>query len=378
MTTVVSASAVCTPGSPLAGWLAIDGGRIVETGNGRVPRGAVDLGDALLAPGYIDLQVNGVDGDDFASAKDDGWHRAARALLAHGVTAYCPTFVSAPLELYAAALDRAAAARAVCAAERLPEILGVHLEGPFLGDAPGAHPVELLRPVDLQFLDRVLDDHPGLLRIVTLAPESDPTLAGTRRLAAAGIVVALGHSRAGYDDARAAADAGARVVTHLFNGMGPLHHRDPGLPGAALDDERLTATLIADLVHVHPAIVRLAVTAKQQLALVSDAVAVESDRLRTDTGAATLADGTLVGAIALLDRAVANVVSLGVPVARAVEMATRIPADVLGLRDRGRLEPGALADLVVLDPQTLHVRAVWLRGEPATSGTETRSSHNGR
>jgi N-acetylglucosamine-6-phosphate deacetylase len=278
--------------------------------------------------------------------------------------------VTAPLDAYERRLARIAATRA--SGTGGAAILGVHLEGPFLGGAPGAHQVDLLRPADPAWLSRVLDDHPGLVRVVTLAPEADPALAAIRLLARRGVVVALGHSIASYDDVMAAADAGASVVTHLFNGMGPFHQREPGLVGAALTDPRLTPTVIADLVHVHPAALRLAIAAKRSLALVTDAVAVDAD---TDTdagdtalsdrdGVPRLRDGTLVGSTLSLDRAIRNVVGLGVPVERAVEMATTVPAGVLGVEDRGRLVPGARADLVVLDPTTLEVRAVWFEGEP--------------
>jgi N-acetylglucosamine-6-phosphate deacetylase len=220
-------------------------------------------------------------------------------------------------------------------------------------------------------LRAVLSAFPRLVTIVTLAPEADPGLAATRLLAENGVTVALGHSTATYDSARAAADAGARLVTHLFNGMGPLHHREPGLAGAALDDERLTPTLIPDLVHVHPAALRLAIRRKHNVCLVTDRVATEGLRI-TEDGAAHLDDGTLAGSTLSMQRAVHNTVGLGVPVERAVEMATTIPADVLGLADRGRIAPGMRADLVALDPESLAVCAVWLGGELAVGPTELR------
>ena len=207
------------------------------------------------------------------------------------------------------------------------------------------------------------------MRIVTLAPEADPDLAGTRMLAAAGVVVAIGHSTATYAEARAAADAGATLVTHLFNGMAPFHHRHPGLAGAALDDARLTPSLIADLVHVHPAALRLAIGAKRSVALVTDAVAVGAGTvgdvvMEERDGAARLADGTLAGSVLTMDRAVRNVVDLGFSLVRAVEMASAVPAQILGSDDRGRLEPGRRADIVALDRVSLAVRAVWVGGEP--------------
>ncbi|HUF83089.1 MAG TPA: amidohydrolase family protein [Acidimicrobiia bacterium] len=365
MTTTLVAT-LCAPGPPTPGWLVLGDGVIVDMGAGAVAAGPdiVDLGDALLVPGLLDLQVNGVGEVDFARADGAAWQRARAALVRGGTTGFCPTLVSAALDSYEPWLTEVAA---IAADDDGAAILGVHLEGPFLGGAPGAHPVELLRPAEPVWLEKLLDAVPGLVRIVTLAPEADPDLFATRLLAGRAVVVALGHSTASYDDVMAAADAGASVVTHLFNGMGPFHQRAPGLIGAALSDPRLTPTIIADLVHVHPAALRLAIAAKDSLGLVTDAVAVGTaiaDTARPDQdGVPRLADGTLVGSTLTLDRAVRNVVGLGVPVARAVEMATAVPADVLGLRDRGRLAPGARADLVALDPTTLEVRAVWLEGE---------------
>ena len=359
---VLASGALCRPGVPTPGWLAVEDGVIVEVREDRPPAGAIDLGSAVLAPAFIDLQLNGADDVDLAVADRSGWQRACRHLARHGVSAYLATFVSAPLDAYDQLLRRLHAARD----EPHPEAavpLGAHLEGPFLGEAPGAHPVELLRPADLAWLGSLLQAHPGEVRMVTIAPEADPGLAAVAWLASHGVLVALGHSRASDADARAAAAAGARAVTHVFNGMGALHHRAPGLVGAALDDERLTPTLIADLVHVHPTVVRIVLAAKDTVALVSDAVAV-GGAVQATAGAARLADGRLVGATALLDEAVANVVGLGVPVERAVRAASTVPAGLLGLSDRGRLAVGARADLVALDPGSGALRGTWVGGEP--------------
>lgn len=368
MTSILAASSIGPSGAAGPGWVAIEDGIVVDRAAGRPPRGARDLGDSVLGPGFIDLQANGVGDVDFVSADAVAWARAGSALLRHGVTAYCPTFVSAPLARYDAALGRAdAARRAAIDDPSQPAILGVHLEGPFLGTAPGAHALDLLRSADAGWVDALLAAHPNLVRIVTLAPEADPHLVVTRDLVAAGIVVALGHSRATYDEALAAADAGARVVTHLFNGMGPLHHRAPGLAGAALDDDRLTPTLIADMVHVHPALVRLVLRAKRDVVLVSDVVAVD-DVGSAATGAARRGDGVLLGATTLLDAAVQNVVALGVALDRTLELVTLRPAALLGLEDRGRLEPGSCADLVAVDPTTGAVRSVWRAGNEVDLG----------
>jgi len=356
--TTVLAAAVCPPGTPHAGWVAIADGIIQEVGDGRAPSGALDLGDLVVAPGYIDLQVNGIGEIDFATAPPEQWSQAAAQLARAGTTAWCATFISTELAAYDGLLTRANAATSLPLSST---ILGVHLEGPFLGGAPGAHRREVLTTADPAWTGALLDQHPNLVRMVTLAPEADPDLATTRALNDREVVVALGHSSASYDDAIAAADAGATVVTHLFNGMGSLHHRDPGLAGAALDDERLTPTVIADLVHVHPVALRLALARKKNVALVSDAVAIGA--LVEADGAAWTTDGVLAGATTGLDGAVGNLVAIGVPIARALEMATAIPAAVLGLSDRGRLVPGAVADIVAVDPMTARVQQVWVGGD---------------
>jgi N-acetylglucosamine-6-phosphate deacetylase len=366
---VLAAAAVAVPEADRLrlhrpGWLALEGGRVVDAGEGIAP-GALELGDVVLGPGFVDLQVNGVHDVDFAIADEDGWRRAGRSLLGHGVTSYCPTLVSAPLGTYGPTLERIAAARDDAATRGLPSILGAHLEGPFLGGAPGAHAPELLRLAQPEWLSALLDAQPGLVRIVTLAPEADPMLAATRLLSQRGVIVAIGHSAASYEDVIDAADAGARVVTHLFNGMPPFHHREPGLVGAALDDDRLTPTIIGDLVHVHPVGLRLAVARKRNVALVTDAVAVPGRSAGVTwsevDGAARLADGTLAGAVSTMDVALRNLVSIGVRLDRALELAAAVPARLLGL-DQYAVGIGGCADLVALDATTLAVRAVWMEG----------------
>lgn len=348
-------------------WLAFEDGVVAAAGRDDAPGGARVVGDVVFAPGLVDIQVNGIGAVDFGRAGPDEWRATGRLLLASGVTSYLPTLVSSPRDGYRDALARVAAARDDAAGAGLPRIEGVHLEGPFLGAAPGAHPPELLGPVDLEWLLALLDTQPGLVRLVTLAPEADPGLGGTRALVERGVVVSLGHSRCTYEQALAAADAGATLVTHLFNGMGPLGHRAPGLPGAALDDDRLTPSLIADFVHVHPAMLRLAAL-RTPCILVTDAVAVGIDAFGqtvTDRdGAAFLRDGTLAGSTLTMDRAVRNAGTL-VGAARAVEMATSTPARAVGVEAYATQGVGGRADVVALDRTTLEVRAVWLAGEAA-------------
>jgi len=351
--TVLAAARVLTGDGGMSAspaFVVIEEGRVVATGTGSPPGGGIDLGDALLAPGFVDLQVNGLGTVDFATADPAAVTGTLDELTRRGVTSCLPTLVSAPLDAYAPALDRL----------REAGVWGVHLEGPFLGGAPGAHTPAYLRRADVPWLAHLLETYGELIRVVTLAPESDPELRATRELVRRGVRVALGHSTASYEEARAAAAAGASLVTHVFNGMGALHHRAPGLAGAALTERRLVPSLIADFVHVHPAVVRLVVAARPDALVVSDAVGgvAEVD------GAARLPDGTLAGAIATLDAGVRNLASLGVTAQQAVRMATGNPTKAIGATDRGRLAPGCRADVVALDPETLAVRAVWVNGRP--------------
>ncbi|MDQ1396242.1 MAG: N-acetylgalactosamine-6-phosphate deacetylase [Acidimicrobiaceae bacterium] len=324
--------------------------------------------DRVLAPGFVDLQVNGIDQFDVAQAEGTDWDRLDRLVAAQGVTTWCPTLVTAPLDSYAAPLARIAAAAARPDAGR-PTIAGAHLEGPFLGGAPGAHRRHDLAPIDPAWLDQL----PPIVRIVTLAPELAGAAEAVARLVVRGVLVGLGHSTATFEQAGSAAGAGARLVTHLFNAMGPLHHRSPGLVGAALSDDRLVPSLIADLIHVHPAALGAAFRAKGpgRVVLVTDAVAWRSGavgrvRVAMVDGAPRLADGTLAGSALTMDAAVRNVVEhAGVPLADALTAASTAPASLLGLDDRGRIAPGARADLVALSPApALAVEQVWIAGTP--------------
>lgn len=317
-----------------------------------------------LVPGFVDLQVNGHDDVDVATATGTGWDRLDELLARQGVTTWCPTLVTAPLDAYAAPLRRIAAAAARSGPR--PEIAGAHLEGPFLGGRAGAHPPGLLRPIDTAWLERL----PPVVQVVTLGPELEHAPDAVEALVGRGVLAALGHSSATYERSTEAIDAGARLATHCFNAMDGLHHRAPGLLGAALTDDRITASLIADLAHVHPALLRLVFRAKgpQGAALVTDAVAwrsghVGSIAIAAVDGVPRLADGTIAGSALTMDQAVRNVVAAaGVPLADAVTAATATPARLLGLADRGRLAIGARADVVALS-ETLAVEATWVAGE---------------
>ncbi|MEU4801035.1 N-acetylglucosamine-6-phosphate deacetylase [Actinosynnema sp. NPDC023587] len=351
-------------------------GRIIDVVPGEPPADAEVLTGGLLTPGLVDVQVNGAVGVDFAEVDDEGMRFVARSLPKTGVTRFLPTLITAPVPV---ALRQARAVLAASAA--LPEgsgarPLGVHLEGPFLSPKrPGVHdPALMVEPGPAQIDLLLADDLRSSLRMVTLAPEQPGGLAAVRRLSEAGVLVAVGHSDATGEQTRAAAEAGARMVTHLFNAQRPLGHREPGVPGVALVDDRFTLGLIADLAHVGPDVCRLVFNAAgHRVALVTDAVAAAGMPpgryqlggevvVLSEDGVPRSPEGTIAGSALTLDRAVRNIVSVGVDVAHALASATIIPADAIGEPTLGRLAPGAVADLVWWD-DNLRPRKVWVAGE---------------
>lgn len=361
----VRAARVVTPQGIISpGAVEIGGGRIVA-----VSAVTGDVPDRTLCPGFVDLQVNGHGDVDVATATGDEWHRLDESLLSQGVTTWCPTLTSRPLDLYPPAL--AAVEEVAGRPGPRPTIAGVHLEGPFLSpDHAGAHPAGHLGAVDRGWLDAL----PPMVKVVTIAPELKGALGAIASLSRRGVLVALGHSGADHATTTAAVDAGARLVTHVFNAMATLHQREPGLVGAALTDDRVAVSLIADLVHAHPAVLSLVFRAKGPfgVALITDATAWQSPRIREAVtlrdGAPRRSDGTLAGSTLTMDRALANVVRhAGVPLEGGAAAAATVPARLLGLTDRGRIEPGARADLVALRPD-LSIEAVWVGGEQVVGG----------
>jgi N-acetylglucosamine-6-phosphate deacetylase len=356
--------------------LIVDKGVIVAaTPHADRPTRAVqhDLGGGVLSPGFIDWQVNGGGGVLFnETPTPEGVRAIAEAHRRFGTTALLPTVITDSPGKLAEALQ---AAREACVA--VPGAIGVHVEGPYIDPRrKGAHPPQWIRPMRKENADALIAARAGVM-VVTLAPASvdNETIRG---LADSGIVVSLGHSEATTEEAKAAFDAGARAVTHLYNAMSQLGHRSPGLVGAALADPRVICGFIADGFHVHEAATRVAFAAKGKggVSLVSDAMPpaaggpslyeLQGRRVAQEGLKLTLADGTLAGsAITMLDavRYVAN--TIGLPLADALTMATLTPARLLKVDDRmGRLKAGLRADLVHLDDQ-LNLMGVWIAGEAA-------------
>jgi N-acetylglucosamine-6-phosphate deacetylase len=353
--------------------LVIEGDSIAAvTGVDNRPRGGEqeDLGGGILAPGFIDWQINGGGGVLFnAEPTVEGIAAIAAAHRRAGVTGFLPTVVTDAPRVLAEAL---AAARE---AERsVPGALGVHVEGPFIDPRrKGVHPPEFIRPIQERDADALIGARAGVM-VVTLAPAS-VSLERIARLAKAGIVVSLGHSDASAEEAERVFGAGARAVTHLYNAMSQLASRAPGVVGAALADPRIICGLIADGEHAHPAAYRAAIAAKgaRGIALISDAMPPAAGgpdvfelqgRRMTRVGRKLVAgDGTLAGAAITMRDAVDYVVNtLNVPLADALTMATLTPARLLGVDHRiGRLESGLRADLVHLTGG-LEVAEVWAGG----------------
>lgn len=339
---------------------ALDGRIATSTPDGfeRHRDATVDADGLIIAPGYVDLQINGGFGLDLTTEPESMWELAG-LLPRHGVTSFLPTIVSSPPPV----TDRALAAlKARPSDHRGAEPLGLHFEGPMLHrDRAGAHRVQHLAAPDAKLIAGW--SRSNGVTLVTLAPELPGALSVVEHLRAGGIVVSAGHSTATANEAITGFDAGVSLVSHLFNAMRPMGHRDPGLAGAALADDRVAVGLIADGVHIDPIAMKVAWRAKgpERRVLVTDAVAAQGlppgrhrlgDRviIADETGVRT-EDGRLAGSVLTMDRAVVNTIEFtGCTLADAVVAASTNPADVIVATDRGHLRPGAVADVVLLEP----------------------------
>jgi N-acetylglucosamine-6-phosphate deacetylase len=354
----------------------VDGGRV--TGDVAIADGCISAvgcsppgASGLATPGLVDVHVHGCGGSDFLTSGGDGYRRAGQRLLAAGVTAVQPTFTTAPLPQLCDALATLRELQATA----VPRLLGAHLEGPFLApDRLGTHDPDQRLDPDPAAIVTLLEAGP--VGEVTLAPELPGALDVVGLLVRRGVVVSLGHSDATAEQAQRAADRGARSVTHVFNAMRPLHHREPGIAGWALAHPGVFVELIVDGHHLHPDIVTMVWrSARGRALLVTDGTAAAGMpdgsfrlgdvALTVADGAVYNTDGALAGsAITLLD-AVRNLHALGVALVDAVDAATRVPARLLGRSDIGHLRVGAPADIAVLDDDTLDVRETLVAGRSA-------------
>jgi N-acetylglucosamine-6-phosphate deacetylase len=324
-------------------------------------------GDDFILPGFIDLHVHGGAGRDMMEG-GDAPHVIARLHAKHGTTSLLATTMTAPVE----DIERALSAIGGACKQRgknEARILGVHLEGPYINSGKlGAQP-PFAREASMAEVERFNGQAP--MRLITVAPEIDGHLALVKQMADAGIRVQIGHTNGSYEDGVAALEHGAAGFTHLFNAMPGLHHREPGMAGAALAHAQY-AEIIPDLLHVHPGAIRVALRSIPKLFCVTDSTAAAGmpdgeymlgrQTVHKCMGGVRLADGTLAGSTLTMDQALRNLVSIGLTIEDASRRVSTNAADYLGESRRGRLAPGCYADLVVLD-RNLCIKAVYIEGE---------------
>ena len=365
--------------------ILVEGHTIVEVGHrdevklpGRVEE--YDARGMTVVPGFVDVHIHGASGREVMEGNAEALESVAITVVRYGTTSLLATTLTASEERICHSLK--AVAQQIRRQETanpqnrpIAEILGIHLEGPFISPARrGVHPAEWIVPPSVQMLQRLLEAADGCTKILTLAPEVPGALELTDVAREEGLVAAIGHTDATYAEARAAIDHGARHAVHVFNAMRPFFHRETGVLGAVLTAPEVTAELIADGIHVDSPAIRLLLAAKgiERVLLVSDGTAatgMPDGKYRLGTVDVTVtggvcrdAEGHLAGSTLTLDRALRNVVALGVPLRDAVRMLTLNPARLLGLEQKkGVLAPGADADLVLLDGN-LHVARVMTRG----------------
>jgi len=371
-----NARLVTETGIEPGGWVFVQERRIAQVGYGRAPRlqdvERVDAEGRVLSPGMIDLHAHGALGRDTMDADPEGLRAMARFYARHGVTAYYATTMSAPIDEILAAL---ASVREVM--NEAPDdsevteasLLGVHVEGPYIDpERAGAQSPGTIRRATLDEYERLVAT--GVVKLITLAPEYSENRTLLPRAVADGLVVAAGHSSASYDDMAQAARLGLSQATHLFNAMGGLHHREPGMVGASLALDGIRCQLIADNIHIHPAVLKLAVRAKgiNGIILITDAMSgtgmpdgtyrLGDQDVVVAGGEARLESGALAGSTLTLERAVHNMMAAAdLSLADALAMATLVPARAMGIADhKGSIQPAKDADIILLDDAGV----VWL------------------
>jgi N-acetylglucosamine-6-phosphate deacetylase len=366
---------------PDAGILVRDG--VIEAIGPRqamsLPAGAEEITamDLTAVPGFVDVHIHGAGGHDVMEGTQEALAAVARTVARHGTTSFLATTVTASPDDTCESVEGIArfVAQQLQTDEPRAEILGVHYEGPFISKARrGVHPAEWIQLPSADLLERFIRAASGNARLLTLAPEllgSAPCIDAAHK---AGVVVAMGHTDATYEQARAAIARGVRHAVHVYNAMRPFSHRDSGVIGAVLTSPEVTAELIADGVHVEEAAMKMLLQAKSAagVVLVSDGISATGMpdgkymlgnlEVTVSGGICRNAEGKLAGSTLTLDRALRNVVALGVPLADAVRMLTANPAKLLGIEfKKGALRAGADADIILLNDQ-LQIARVWARG----------------
>ncbi|WP_405530558.1 N-acetylglucosamine-6-phosphate deacetylase [Streptomyces avidinii] len=369
--TVLSGARVVLPtGTVAGGRVIVDGDRIA--GSAHDATTTVDLTGHWIVPGFVDMHNHGGGGASFTSGTAEDVLKGVRTHREHGTTTLVASTVTGDLD------ELARRAALLAELTQQGEIAGIHFEGPFINACrKGAHKEDLLRDPDPAEVRKLIDAAHGAARMVTLATELPGGLDSVRLLAEHGVIAAIGHTDATYEQTRAAIDAGATVATHLFNAMPPLAHREPGPIAALLEDERITVELINDGTHLHPAALELAFhhAGAHRVALITDAMDAAGFgdgtyhlgplEVEVKHGVARLVEGgSIAGSTLTLDTAFKRSVTLDkLPVESVVQAISANPAKLIGLYDEiGSLEPGKYADLVVLD-SAFDVQGVMRRGE---------------
>ena len=344
----------------------LEKGRIAETGEDLAPREGeetLDLDGDYLLPGFVDVHIHAFRGNDTMQG-EDAVRAMSRGLAELGVAVFCPTTMSASQE------DTRTALRGIRAVMERPEgngsrVAGAHMEAPFLQESKaGAQRKEFFRDPDWKLFDWMTDGHPEMVRLITLAPERNGSEAFIRAAKAQGVHVSIGHTSADAQTVHQAADWGADHVTHTFNAQTPLHHREPGVPGAAMTDDRLYCEMICDGVHLHEDIVRLIARSKgpERAVAITDAMeaagmpdgeyALGGQKVFVKAGEARLANGTLAGSVLTMPAALHNLIHrFGLPLEAACAMCTATPAASIGDELAGRMLPGSPGILTRWSPE---------------------------
>jgi N-acetylglucosamine-6-phosphate deacetylase len=369
-TVVIENGTVMTPSEAIEkGVVVFEDGKITAVGQRnrvKVPRSArvIDASGKIVAPGFVEIHVHGGKGRDVMDASYEAVKDIAKFLVSHGTTSFVPTTISAPRSDLLRAVE--AVKKAMEKGTDGAEVLGAHLEGPYINpEKRGAHDADYVRLPSLDEFEEIWEASNRAVKIVTLAPELEGSKMLIQRLRELGIVASIGHSNATYTQAVDAMKRGVRHATHVFNRMSGFDPREPGVVGAVLVHDELTAELICDGIHVHPAAMSLLTRVKgsKKVVLVTDAIraagmpdgeyALGKQRIIVKDGVSRLESGDFAGSTLTMDRAVRNIVRLvGTPLQTAVKMATINPAAVVNVdENKGSLEPGKDADIVIIDDE---------------------------
>jgi N-acetylglucosamine-6-phosphate deacetylase len=367
---IVNATIVAENGTIPNGSVKIEQGKVTDIREGTPLRADgceyIEGGGMLLIPGMIDVHIHGARGWDMMDGTVDSILEVSKACGASGCTSFLPTSISSSFEDLLGMIRQV---RRAVGSEPGARIAGIHIEGPYLNPKrKGMQNEAFLRNPAREEMKRILLEAGSLLKMVTLAPELPGGMELVSFLSERGIIVSLAHSDATYDEATEAFRLGASHITHCFNGMRPIHHRDPGLIVAAFEQPDVSLQAIADNVHLHPAVIRLMhrVKGSEKLVLITDALQAMGlgdgkyrfggHEVTVSGGVATLQDGTLASSTVTMNEALKNTVNIGISLEDAVKMACRTPADLLGLSNKGRIAPGCDADLVMIDEQ---FKVIW-------------------